>query len=467
LTLVDTTSLVVGTIIGTGVFLKAAPMAQDLGSPTMVLLAWVAAGALSLAGALTYAELGTLFPEAGGDYVFLREAYGELPAFLFGWMSLAVASTGVIAALGVAFATFTSVLVPLGLPWAACDCQLFGWVFHWELGPRELLAVGAILVFSAVNCAGLVLGARVQVVLTVVKVVGVAVIVVAALTIPPETGWGHLRSDGPALEGPGLRAFGLGMLSALWAYNGFYCVPMFAGEIQKPERNLSRGLILGMGTVITVYLLANAAYFYLLPLSEVVTANSTAYPTAMPVAVKAAATPWGDTGTRLVSIAFVVSTLGALNGIVMVTARIPFAMARDGLLPAGLARVSPASRVPVTAIVLQAVWASALALSGTFDQLTTYVIFASWVFYGVTASSVFVFRRRLPSRPRPYRVPGYPLVPLLFVLVAAWLVINTLISFPLQAGLGLTLITLGVPVFFWNRRARATARHDQPQPTDS
>jgi len=373
-------------------------------------------------------------------------------------MSVLVASTGVIAALGVAVATFTSVLIPLGAPWAFHDFQVLGHPVHWELGLREVLAVGAIVLFSAVNCAGLVLGARVQLVLTIAKLAGIGVIVVAALALSPGVGWDNLRSmtavTSPSEDAGGLQAFGIAMTAALWAYNGWYCVPMVAGEIREPERNVSRGLILGMTIVISVYLLANLAYFYLLPLAEVVSASSTAHAAAPPVAVKAAAAGLGPTGRTLVSIAFIVSAIGALNGVIMTTARIPFAMARDGLLPEALARISPRKKVPAAAIITQGMWASVLALSGTFDQLTTYVIFASWIFYGTTASSVFVLRRKLAAVHRGYRVLGYPLVPLVFVLVAAWLVLNTLFSFPIEAGTGLALIGLGVPYYLWIRWRR-------------
>jgi APA family basic amino acid/polyamine antiporter len=454
LNLTHAISLVVGAIIGTGVFLKAAPMAQLLGSAGSVLAAWLAAGLLSLAGALTYAELGALYPEAGGDYVFLRKAYGELPAFLFAWMSLFIASTGVIAALGVAFATFASALTPLGASWAAKDLTVVGQHFHWEFGLRQLVAIAVILSLSAINCAGVVLGARLQVALTIIKLAGIGLIAFATFVLSGGSGaWTELVRPG-SIGHFTASGFGAAMMSALWAYNGWYCIPMVASEIKDPRRNVPRALILGMGIVIVVYLIANAGYFHALPLADVVTASSSSHPDAPAVAAKAVGESLGRFGTRVLSMLFVVSVLGALNGIIMATARIPFAAARDGLLPKPLAVVSGRTNVPVRTIVLQAIWASLLALSGTFDQLTTYVIFASWIFYGATGSTVFVLRKRYPRADRPYRTLGYPVVPLLFVIVAAWLVVNALATTPLESMVGLLLLALGLPYYIWIKQRR-------------
>jgi basic amino acid/polyamine antiporter, APA family len=245
------------------------------------------------------------------------------------------------------------------------------------------------------------------------------------------------------------------MMAALWAYNGWYILPILAGEVRSPQRNVPRGLILGMLAVMATYLLANLAYFYALPLAEVMTANSTAHPQALPVAAKAAQTFFGPTGAAFISVAFVVSTLGALNGCIMGQARIPFAMARDGLFFRRLGEVNSKSRAPVWAVVAQSAWGCVLALSGTFDQITTYTIFALWLFFGVTVGAVFVLRRRMPRAERPYKTLGYPLVPVLFILVAAWLVINTIQTNPVESGIGLALIALGLPFYFYFKRKRA------------
>jgi basic amino acid/polyamine antiporter, APA family len=450
LTLADTTALVVGTVIGTGVFLKSAIMAQDAGSPLLVLTAWVAAGLLSLAGALSYAELGAMLPHAGGEYVYLRRSYGDLAAFLFGWMRFLVAGSGSIAILGVGFATFLSAIVPMDGAWAHTTYGLMGRTMEWQFGVRQVVAIAAILLFAIVNCLTVVVGGRVQTVLTILKVGGIGMVVFGIAFLSTTADWSHLA---PPSGGPtgGVAAFGLAMLAALWAYDGWNNMPMAAGEVKDPGRTVPRALIGGMVAVMAIYCSANLAYFYALPWAEVLTSNSTAHPYALPVATKAAQTAFGESGGKLMSIAFVLSALGALNGATLTGARVPFAMARDGLFPARAGILHPRTRVPVAAVLIQAGWACVLAASGTYDQLTDYVIFASWIFYGLVTSAVIVLRFRAPDLPRPYRTLGYPIVPLVFVAVALWLVVNTLINRPVESGAGLVLIALGLPVYWYFR----------------
>ncbi|MFQ3590924.1 MAG: amino acid permease [Chloracidobacterium sp.] len=450
LTFTDALALTVGTIIGTGVFLKTAAMGQSLGSPSAVLAAWAAAGLLSLAGALTYAELGAMLPRAGGEYVFLRAAYGDVPAFLYGWMRFAVAAAGSIAIYGVGFSIFLAGIVDYGPPWYEPTVHIFGTSVRWQFGARQLVAVGAIGFFSVLNCLGVVVGGRLQSLLTAVKVAAIVVIVVGVLFGSRTGTWAHLwTSDHPATGG--MAAFGAAMLAALWAFDGWNNLPMAAGEVHDPGRNVPRALIVGMLVVLVVYGLANLAYCYALPMSAIVTANSTAYPDAPPVATKAVQTVLGDGGARLVSVAFVLSSLGALNGSILTNARVPYAMARDGLFFAGFGRLNRAA-TPARAMLAQAAWACLLAVSGTFDQLTDYVVFASWVFYGLATAGVFVLRRTQPHAERPYRTLGYPVVPLVFLAVAGWLVVNTLLTNPVSSGIGLGIIALGLPLYWLNRR---------------
>ena len=451
LTSSDTTLLVVGTVIGTGVFLKSAVMAQEVGSPALVLAAWRAAGVLSLAGALSYAELGALLPQAGGEYVYLRHAYGDAPAFLFGWMRFSVAAAGGIAVLGVGFATFLSAVLPLTSVWVERTYKLLGQKIHWQFGTKQIVAVVAILFFSAVNCIGVVFGGRVQSVLTLMKVLGIAAIVFGVFLLSETATWENLKLNSGSAQRIGVSAFGAAMLAALWAYDGWNAMPMVGGEVHNPERNIPRALIGGMLAVMAIYCLANLAYFYALPFAEVLTANSTSHPHALPVATKAAQTFLGSFGGRLISIAFILSALGALNGLILSSARVPFAMARDGLFFSRFSAVSVGSRVPIWSIIIQALWSSVLAISGSYDQLTDYVIFASWIFYGMTTAAVFVLRRKMPGTSRPYKTLGYPVVPLVFVLVALWLVINTLVARPVESATGLALISLGLPVFLYYR----------------
>ncbi len=450
LTLTDALALTVGTIIGTGVFLKTAVMGQYLGSPPAVLAAWVTAGLLSLAGALTYAELGAMLPRAGGEYVFLRAAYGDLPAFLYGWMRFAVAAAGSIAIYGVGFSIFLAGLVDYGAPWYVHTVHLLGSDITWRFGAQQLTAVGAVVLFSVLNGFGVVVGGRVQSWLTAVKVIA-SVVIIGGVLIGSRTGrianlW---TSDHPATISA--QSFGSAMLAALWAFDGWNNLPMAAGEVRDPGRTVPRALILGMVVVLAVYGLANLAYCYALPMSAIVTSNSTAYPDAPPVATKAVETFLGEAGAQLVSVAFVLSSLGALNGSILTNARVPYAMARDGLFFAPFGRLNRAA-VPVWAITAQGLWACVLAVSGTFDQLTDYVVFASWVFYGLATAGVFVLRRTRPDAERPYRTLGYPFVSLAFLGVTAWLIVNTLLTNPLASGIGLGIIALGLPLYWFNRR---------------
>jgi basic amino acid/polyamine antiporter, APA family len=455
LTLRDSIALVL-TVIGTGVFLKTAPMAQLVGSPSNVLLAWLAAGLLSLAGALTYAELGAMMPEAGGEYVFLREAYGDLPAFLFGWTSVMLIASGGLAAVATALASFVGAFGSLNAVWIARDLNVLGQVIHWRFGLQQIVAVGVILVFCFVNSRGVVVGARTQWITTVAKVGGIAVVVLGAFLLSQAGSWSNLKQPMTApVAATGSSAFGAAMIAALWAYQGWANLPMVAGEIEKPERNIPRALIFGMLIVILVYLLANISYFYALPFSEILTSNSTAYRDALPVAAKAANTFWSY-GAQLLSLLFIIAALGALNGITLMNSRVPYAMARHGLFFRRLADLDPDSRAPVKATWFLGIWACVLALSGTFDQITTSVIFAVWLFTALVGSTLFVLRRKLPAAPRRYRALGYPVVPALFVIVAAWLVINSFSASPVESAAGLILIALGLPFYAY---FRVTSRH--------
>ena len=446
----------IGSIIGTGVFFKAAIMSQQVGSPALVLAAWLVAGLLSLAGALTYAELGAMMPHAGGEYLYVRTAYGDGAAFLNGWMRFVVGSAG-IAALGVGFATFLSAVVPMPAVWAQRTFHLLGRDVYWQLGMREAVAVAAILLFGAINCAGVAFGGSLQSVLTVAKVLGISVIVVGAFLFSGSGSPAHFRAPASAPPWTGFQAFGAAMLSALWACDGWAYMPMVAGEVKNPERNIPRALTIGVLVVLALYGLVNLAYFWALPFNEILSANSTLHRDALPVAAKAAQTFLGWRGPAIVSILFMISAAGALNGVILTTARVPFIMARDGLLFEKLGKVHEVSHAPVWAIGALSVWASLLALSGSFDQLTDMSVFAFWLFYALAASAVFVLRRRLPNAPRPYRTVGYPVVPALFVLTAVWLLWNSLQTSPVEAVMGLLLIALGLPVFFFYRGRRKPA----------
>jgi len=454
LTAFHTTALVVGIVIGTGVFLKTAVMTQDVGTPALVMAAWVAAGALSLAGALSYAELGAMLPAAGGEYVYLKKSYGDTAAFLFGWQRFIVAGSGSNASLASGFAIFLAAFLPLNAVWARREISLLGQTIDWQFGPRQLVAVAAIVFLSVVNCFSVALGGKVQSALTVLKIGGIAFVVLGIFLFSGSADWSHLRAAAGTRAWSGGAAFGTAMLAALWAYDGWNNMPMAAGEVQEPGRTIPRALIGGMLVVMAIYCLSNLAYFYALPVEEVVTSNSTRYRAALPVASKAASTFLGEYGGKLVAVAFVVSAFGALNGAILSNARVPYAMARDRLFFSKMADLSERTHVPVWSLAVQAVWSSVLAVSGTYDQLTDSLLFASWIFYGLVTSSVFVLRRKMPDAPRPYRTLGYPVVPAIFVLVSAWLVVNTLIEKRIESVTGLVLVLAGLPLFFWFRSKR-------------
>jgi len=445
------TALVVGSMIGTGVFFKAAVMAQQVGSPRMVMLAWAAAGFMSLAGALTFAELGGMLPKAGGEYAYIRAAYGDLWAFLDGWMRFVVASGG-IAALGVGFATFLSAVVPIRGVWASTILHLARHDVPWQFGLKELIAVAVILLFGATNCAGVRFGGHVQTLLSVLKVAGILIIAAGAYLFSGSGAAANLRTA--AVHPGGAGAFGAAVLAALWACDGWAFMPMVAGEVRDAARTVPRALIAGVLIVLALYGLANLAYFYVLPFGEVASANSTLHRDALPVAAKAAATFLGDRGPALLSIIFMISAAGALNGVILSMARVPFAMARDGMLTRGLGELSAGAHVPVASVLMITIWSAILAVSGTYDQLTDLTIFGEWIFYGLTAAAVIVLRKKMPDTPRPYRTLLYPVTPLVFLACAAALVFNTLQTGPVESIAGLALIAAGLPVYFYYRRKK-------------
>jgi APA family basic amino acid/polyamine antiporter len=430
----EASAIVIGTVIGTGVFLKTAVMAQQAGSPTWVLVAWAVAGALSFAGALTYAELGALFPRAGGEYVYLREAYGDMMGFLFGWMRFWIGSPGSIAAYAVGAATFLNGIIPFADP-----------------SHKTLVALGIIAAFTGLNCFSVAFGGKLQTFMTALKLFMIISLTLAIFYGATTASWSHL--DTPMGAGwKSWSGFGAAVLAALWAFDGWNNLPMAAGEIKDPGHVIPRALGLGMLAILGIYGLANVAYFYALPFDEILHSSSTLYREALPVATKAALVAFGPAAVGLLSAAFVFSAIGALNGSILTGARVPFAMARDGLFFKKLGEVSHRARVPVIALLVQGVWASVLAISGSFDQLTDYVVFASWIFYALVTSSLFVFRKRLPNAERPYRAPLYPWLPIVFLVCSVLLLINTVITSPRESGIGLAFICTGVPFFYAYKR---------------
>ncbi len=448
-------SIIIGNVVGTGVFLKARVMTCNVGSPALVLGAWVAAGLLSLAGALTYAELAALWPRAGGEYVFVREAYGSRAGFLYGWMQIFIGKTGSQASVAVAFAIFANDLSGGALGRAAFDLDLFGRPLR--LGAMQLAPLALIALTTLLNCAAVAVSGWAATALSAVKIALILGVGGGAFWLA-DGDWAHLAASGAsgACEGvdpaarSGVAGFGAAMVGALWGYDGWNNLTLVAGEVKSPERNVPRALIGGTLAIIALFVFVNAAYFYVLDPVAVASV-----PASSSVAREVTLRFLGPAAVGLGAAGLVASSIGTLHTSVLTGARIPYAMARDGLLFRGLARLSARTRVPVRALALQGAWASLLALSGSFDALTDYVIFGSWIFYALVTASVFLFRKRLPDAQRPYRAFGYPVVPALFLVAAALLLANTLYTAPRQALVGLALIGVGLPVyyvFFRNRR---------------
>jgi APA family basic amino acid/polyamine antiporter len=443
----------VANMIGTGVFLKTRVMTCNVGSAYAVLLVWAAAGLLSLAGTFSYSEITAMMPEAGGDYVYLRRAYGRLVGFLYGWVMFAVARAGSQAALAVGLAIFMNVALGGALGAWHVDTAWIG----VRVGGLSIAALAAIWTVALINCASVTAGGRTALIVTSAKVVLVLGVGVGAFLFAPGS-WSNFAGSGLAgsCEGVaasargGITGFGAAMLGALWAYDGWNNVAPLAGEIRDPQRNMPRAFIGGMLVVSALYLFVNLAYFYTLtPLAVA------SVPTSSSVATEVLKRFLGPLAVSITAVALMVSSFGSLHASVLANSRIPFAMARDGLFFRTLARLSPRTKVPVRAILAQAAWGSVLALSGSYDALTDSVIFALWAFYGLSIASLFVFRRTMPDAPRPYRALGYPFVPLVFLMVTLALLVNTFVAAPRQALEGVGVLLAGLPFYWWWSRHAA------------
>jgi APA family basic amino acid/polyamine antiporter len=436
-----------GSVIGSGIFLTTGLMAQAIPSAGLVLAAWAAGGVLALAGGLTYAEMGTMFPRSGGLYVFLDRAYGPLVSFLYGWTALLVVFAGGMAAVAVGFAEYVSYFAPaLSLDRVVFRTSLGSWTPTISAG--QLVAVAAMVALAAVNYTGVRAGNSVNVVLTVAKIAGLAALPLMALASPRVT----LDLDFAAIHtlARPLAAFGVAMIAVFWACEGWYFVMFAAGEIKDPARTLPRALILGIVSLVAIYLAVNVAYFYALPMDQIRGTTR--------IGERAATALVGSWGATFVSLTVVVSTLGANAAAILAGSRLLFAMAEDGLFFQVASRVHPRFRTPHIAIVLLSAWGALLALSGTYEQLFTYVAFGSILFSIAGGLAVFRLRRRLPDHPRPYRAWGYPVVPALFVLGCTAFVINTLVERPWESLAGVGLIVLGLPAYWYWRRTAVTER---------
>jgi len=466
--LFSTVMLVVGGVIGSGIFRKPGVMAAQVGSPELLMFVWLLAGIITLFGALTNAEIAGLLPETGGQYVFFERMYGPCFAFLYGWALFTIIQSGSIAAVAYVFAEYANELVAL----PEFSPATANWSFHlWGIGDitpfREIgtkgLAATLIALLTGVNYCGVRFGGRVQNLSTVAKVVAMLGLVLGAFLLPARGG-GAVAAP-PAVTAP---LSGLALLAGLaaalngafWAYDGWNKLTYIAGEVREPQRNIPRGLVWGMMLVTGIYLLTNLAYLRVLPVSEM--AQS-------PLVAAAAAERFFDSGGRWVAALVMLSTFGTANAIILATARVYYSMAQRRVFPRVLGRVHPRFHTPAAALVAQGVWSGLLLFSGTFDALTDALIFVTWIFYAAGAYGVFVLRRKMPDAPRPYRVPGYPVVPWLFILFAVAFLGFTLYHDVttyraavvagrpalINSAFGLVLVLAGTPVYLLYRRHRA------------
>jgi basic amino acid/polyamine antiporter, APA family len=420
--LLDALAIVIGMVIGGGIFLVPNLVARNLSSPVSILSVWIFAGVASFFGALACAELGAALPSTGGQYVFLREIYGPMAGFLCGWSMFLVARTAQVAWLAVTFSLYVSYFVPL------------------TAMASKLLGIGAVVLFAAINYRGVSMGALVQKGFTFAKVVGLLILIGGALLYR-----GNSTAGTAAVEAPfSLGHFGVALIACVLAYDGWVQVTFVAGEIKNPNRNILLALAGGVGVCIAIYVLANLAYLHVLSIPEIAASDH--------VGATAAERAMGPGGGTLVAVVILASIIGTLNGCFLTSPRVYFAQARDGLFFSKFGEVHPRFRTPAFSIVAQAGWAIVLLLSGTYETLIDYAMFALWIFYFLMVLGVILLRRSRPELPRPYKMWGYPVTPVFFVGVAAYFIVNTVINRPGPSLAGLALIATGVPVYFLWRK---------------
>ncbi|MBI2839154.1 MAG: amino acid permease [Acidobacteria bacterium] len=444
----DATSIVIGVVIGSGIFLVPSNIAAAVGTPAALILVWIVAGVLSLFGALSYAELGALFPQAGGQYAYLKEAYGALWGFLYGWSLFWVAQSGSIAAVAVGFATYLGYFVP-----SHGTLVEFAWPVQIAITENQLWAAGLVAVLTAVNYIGLKYGALVQNAFTLMKSLACLAIVFlgcagGARPIASFFAGGSAPSGALAFT----SAFGVALVAALWALDGWNNVTFISGEAQSPRRTIPLALLLGTAGIVAIYLLMNVAYLRVLDIGQIASSER--------IAADAMQTVIGGRGASLIAVFILISTFGCVNGMILAAARVYQAQAEDGLFPRRMAEIHPRFATPGFALVTQGIWSALLALSGRYDQLFTFAIFALWIFYGMSVAAIFIFRRR-GLQAAGYRVWAYPVVPGLFVLLCAGLLVNTLIETPWESLIGTGLILAGLPAYYWYARRKPDDRHER------
>jgi APA family basic amino acid/polyamine antiporter len=451
LELFDSSMMMMGIVIGSGIFMTSGLIAQALPSAILILMCWLVGGTLTLMGASIYAELGAAMPEAGGQYVYLREAYGPLPAFLFGWLMTLVYVSGSIAGLAVAFSEYLGYFLPsISSENIVFSTQFQQGDFHVTLSltTAQIIAVFLIFILSAVNYLGVIFGKIVQNVFTVIKIGGILAFILLGLTI------GSTITIDFSLNPTGLSVsqlitgFGVALVAVSWTFDGWSNVNFICGEIKNPGRNLPRALILGTLAITFLYLLVNYVYLSVLPISEMAG--------DVTIAESAVRSMFGDAAIGLFSAMVLVSIFGSLNGNIFTGARVTYKTAKDGYFFKKAGNLHPRFLTPAFAIIIQGTWAVVLTLSGSFEQLMTYVIVGAMIFWIAGAASVFTLRRKYPNLYRPYKTLGYPYTPAIFILATAGILINTLFANPLETILGMVIILTGLPAFYYWKKKRKT-----------
>ncbi|MBD3414387.1 MAG: amino acid permease [Candidatus Aminicenantes bacterium] len=442
--LFDSTMVMMGIVIGSGIFVTTGIMARSIPSAPLILMAWLVGGLLTFAGALTYAELGASMPEAGGQYVYLKEAYGPLPGFLFGWIFFLVYMTGGIAGLALAFSEYTGYLFPAVSTHnilLTFDVHLLHNSMTYSLSAGQLVGVGIIVFLSLCNFLGVGLGKGIQNLITVIKIGTIGLLITAGFAFGKASSFDLTLNPEAMSFSQIIIGFGVALVAVSWAFDGWNNVNFVAGEIKNPAKNLPLALFLGTLGVTLLYVLLNYIYLSALPIPEI--------SGVVRIAEKATTALFGTSTGIFVSIAVVVSTFGSLNGSILTGPRVYYAMAKDRLFFKRTAQVHPKFRTPGFAIFIQAVWASFLTILGTFEQIFTFAMFVSIAFWVAGAASVFTLRKKYPDQKRPYKTWGYPVVPILFILFSMGILINTLIEKPVESMAGIILTLIGIPVYFY------------------